>query len=1389
MFGAAQATMTKQEKELVAAYESLPLEQQEFLEVLSVVYRPVARRRALEFLQQSCVRLNPVGGSEFKGLNATVRNLIGKRLLIEEERRIHCNPDIVEAITRSADRAGRLRRWVDSVNRLIPERDASHKNQLFFYNQSDLFEQLRMALHVNDSEAFNELLASWNVKFPRRLDHIDLYHGLFNQPFDAEWLFSRAPAIRDSALPHLIRAAHLSLMPASGPVAVLRRVASESGGLGPDLEPAIEHELLVGSVADAERLLDGNDAPTGDILRGWMRFLKGDGKSALSNFDAAVRRLRKASGKREVLLPPIADVFYVLALIASGNRARNGRARKYIEFASKKRPESRMLHLALRSATHLAEGEVERTRGLGEAFKNLDSEPPLFQLFIYTVLCWADEEATRSASGSIAALARLSASSGYAWASSQFSRIADRVGAVRFFPPIPPGDGGAAELAPLIDTVFDKPPWERSLLALERLGDSVRSGGESIGASRITWRISVVDRTVRVEPFEQTLGKSGRWSKGRPLSLERLHSGSRRDILSVQDAQVCAAIERQKFRKSDPVEYSVRADRAAVALIGHPLVFRSDDPDVRVDVVKADPQLEVTTEGSFVRIKLVPMSPAFGNAVASMPSRTRVSVCVFSKKHREVIALLGSDGLAVPAASIEAVTRAVSAASRLVTVHSDFGGADSDAMETDADSTPHINLTPDGEGLRAEPIARPFLSGGPAFRPGKGGQVVFAIVDGKRARTRRNLEEESKRIDSVVTACPALSKASWDGTAWTLSDAGDSLELLEQLHLLDDRVIVTWPDGNPIQVRQRLNAERLSLKIRKSRDWFGIDGSVELDSGRVMNLRELLDHVREAPTRFLSLGDKEFVALTESFRKRIEELSAFVECEDNHLRFLPVRAHALEALIEAAGSVDADALWQRRVAQIRDARALDPVVPSTLQAQLREYQSEGYRWAARLAAWGAGACLADDMGLGKTIQALAVAVSRAPDGPTLVVAPTSVCANWIDEARRFAPTMEPIQFGPGNREAVLRGVKPFDLVVSSYGLLHQESEMLAEVRWQTIVLDEAQAIKNRETLRSRAAMRLAGEFRMITTATPIENHLGELWNLFQFINPGLLGSPETFSESFARPVHADGGSRARSRLKQLIGPFILRRTKAEVLDELPAKTEITQRIDMTREERALYEAVRQQAVEHLEGESAEADGSHVRILAAIMKLRRACCHPQLVMPGTDIAGSKLDRFMDTVAELVDNAHKALVFSQFTGHLEIVRSHLDRQGISYRYLDGSTPPRERQREVNAFQSGNGDLFLISLRAGGQGLNLTAADYVIHLDPWWNPAVEDQASDRAHRIGQTRPVTIYRLVMKDTIEEKIVDLHASKRALADSLLAGTDMSGKLSAEELLALVLEA
>jgi SNF2 family DNA or RNA helicase len=544
-----------------------------------------------------------------------------------------------------------------------------------------------------------------------------------------------------------------------------------------------------------------------------------------------------------------------------------------------------------------------------------------------------------------------------------------------------------------------------------------------------------------------------------------------------------------------------------------------------------------------------------------------------------------------------------------------------------------------------------------------------------------------------------------------------------------------------------------------------------------------------SPSRFIPLGDGQFLALTEEFRQRLNELRGVSERHGKGFRIHPLAAISMDDWLDDVEQLKTDKHWQAHIKKLRDSESFQPELPSTLQAELRDYQVEGFRWLARLAHWGVGACLADDMGLGKTVQSLALILTRAAAGATLIIAPTSVCMNWMSESERFAPTLNPIQFGTGDRQSTLDKLQPFDLVVCSYGLLQQEDvgEMLAKIQWQTIVLDEAQSIKNFATKRSQAAMNLQGGFKLIVTGTPIENHLGELWNLFRFINPGLLGSLESFNERFGYAIeNASEDRNPRNHLRKLIQPFILRRLKHQVLTELPSRTEITLQVELSSEELAFYEALRQQAISKLSDSDAPAGQKHLQVLAEIMKLRQACCNPKLISPDIGVPSAKLQLFGEVLTELLENKHKALVFSQFVGHLSLIREYLDSQKIVYQYLDGSTSARDRKLRVDAFQAGEGDVFLISLKAGGTGLNLTAADYVIHMDPWWNPAVEDQASDRTHRIGQKRPVTIYRLVAKHTIEEKIVDLHKHKRDLADSLLEGADVSAKVSTAELLRLI---
>lgn len=366
-------------------------------------------------------------------------------------------------------------------------------------------------------------------------------------------------------------------------------------------------------------------------------------------------------------------------------------------------------------------------------------------------------------------------------------------------------------------------------------------------------------------------------------------------------------------------------------------------------------------------------------------------------------------------------------------------------------------------------------------------------------------------------------------------------------------------------------------------------------------------------------------------------------------------------------------------------------------------------------------------------------------------------------------------------------------VIISYGLLQRESEILKQIKWRTIVADEAQALKNPMAQRTKAAFALTGEFKMITTGTPIENDLIELWSLFRFINPGLLGNLKRFVKRFAQPMENAQEDRlaahkAQQGLKALIQPFILRRMKNQVLTELPARTEINIRVVMSDKEQAFYEALRLNAIDKI-NQSAEQSNrgeQRIRMLAELVKLRQACCNPKLILAETDIPSAKLAELDKLLQDLRTNNHKALIFSQFVGHLKLIKHHLEERGFSYQYLDGSTSQKQRQKSVDAFQQGDGDIFLISLKAGGSGLNLTAADFVIHMDPWWNPAVEDQASDRAHRMGQTRPVTIYRLITENTIEERIVSLHQHKRDLADKLLTGNETAQKLSVDDMLSML---
>ena len=452
-----------------------------------------------------------------------------------------------------------------------------------------------------------------------------------------------------------------------------------------------------------------------------------------------------------------------------------------------------------------------------------------------------------------------------------------------------------------------------------------------------------------------------------------------------------------------------------------------------------------------------------------------------------------------------------------------------------------------------------------------------------------------------------------------------------------------------------------------------------------------------------------------------------------------------------------------------------PLAPE-LAAVLRPYQREGVDWLVFLRRAGLGALLADDMGLGKTLQALA-----SLEGRTLVVAPTSVLHGWLREIERFRPSLSVLLYhGPG------RALDPnADVTVTSYAILRQDADALSRIRWSCVVLDEAQMIKNPDSQVARAAMGLEAEARIALTGTPVENRLEELWSQMHFLNRGLLGGRGDFRERYARPI-AEGEPDVAARLRQRIRPFLLRRLKSDVARELPPISEVVLDCDLSGEERAVYDAVRAASVREIVVRL-RAGESVMAALEVLLRLRQAACHSRLV-PGQEsapLSSSKLDTLFARLDEAVADGHKALVFSQWTSLLDLVEPGLREREIAFTRLDGST--RDRGAVVESFQSSGGPpVMLLSLRAGGTGLNLTAADHVFLLDPWWNPAVEAQAADRAHRIGQERPVVVHRLIARGTVEEGILALHARKRALADAALEDADGSSRLTRDDLIDLL---
>lgn len=928
--------------------------------------------------------------------------------------------------------------------------------------------------------------------------------------------------------------------------------------------------------------------------------------------------------------------------------------------------------------------------------------------------------------------------------------------------------------APLLTSIRKKQPWE---LVLEQLMEQEEEK-EKQGDVRLAY---IIRYSREVEVREQNRLKSGAWGSGKPLSAARYQSGLI-DCMDERDRRIW-----QNWGKRG--NYQLRIADALPELVGCDRVFTGTfAPFTPVSVTSEQPYLVIERREQELVVS------------ANFPDPEKEKNCYETDRHiivekdKENYVVIPLEGkqrvyykqlLSLHTLPLEAETQLQALFAKvgsLVEVHSPIIKEGSNLESLEGGSAICLQVHPYEQHFHLNIYAKPLPEGKSLFKPGEGTTLAVDEKEGKRYQLKRRLAQERKNYGEIVAYIE-------EATEQTVYDDGvdlapeQLLDLLEHIRPLQEHYFVEWPEGEKMRLKRSALPAQWKVDLKASGEgWFELEGEIPLDDDTLMDIARLLELVGKNKGRYIRLNETDYLRLSDNLRKQLGRLEAIAVKNHGKMQIARLQAALMgRETLEGELKIGQDEALEQLRDRIAQSKELKIKVPAKLKATLRDYQLEGYQWIARLNSWGAGACLADDMGLGKTVQTIAYLLHTARKGASLVVAPASVVANWRRELERFAPALHVCLLNEAaDRQKAVKKAKASDVIVSTYGLLTSEEECLTGKRWNVVCLDEAHVIKNRDTKTSACAMKLQAENRLILTGTPVQNHLGELWNLFRFINPGVLGSYEQFREKFINPIELNHDRQRQQQLNRIVHPFMLRRTKQEVVEELPDKEEINLAVELSEREMAVYETIRRRAKELI---ATEGNRVNVAVLTEITKLRQAACCASLVEKGWTGGCSKAERLIELMGELKEGGNRALIFSQFTSFFQVIREALDHAGEEYLYLDGSTPVKQREALVREFQEGNCPFFLISLKAGGLGLNLTGANYIIHLDPWWNPAIEQQATDRAYRIGQEQKVTAYHLIASHTIEEKILRLHDTKRNLSDALLSGTDMSHKLTAEELM------
>ena len=1025
-------------------YKKLSPFEQALMQFISIVYEPAHSTLIVNCLRKLELK-NP------RGNRPTVTNLNHylskfKQLgLLTKERQ--CSLEVVEIISKIAVEEGTFALYAKVIQSEAP---VSYYYGKWTTRCWRAMREMRIGVYtqkfdlIDDAQEFLDNQCRDLVSTPPPTVQI------MTQPFDLDWFCTLPTSFQFYLLSNVLQYGQETLTDYPEILAFLSN-QDQFSHLSVDeqlpFKRLLFNELLFqGRYTDAEKLVTTHkDSFQGTGALGAILFLKCRNETALASFEEDILFLKKYSNSENVSFFGPTGLFYILARISSPEKDYPSIANQIgialLQF-SEARENDAYNYLATVVNSQISQG----MQGTEIVLPERATQNALTVLFAGLCQYWLNSSIQPEIEAELFAFYEKAQSGNYHFFTLALGDILSTIlHDNTTYLSVNSRLREKTDIISLLSILEPEEPWKRSLQAL--IYATSQDDDIPRQSIRLVWIIAFEENKITISPREQKLSPNQNWSKGKPISLSRLYQTNQLTYLTPQDRKICAAIRRVHNVETQGATYHFDMDKALVAMTGHPLLFLSEPSGTPVEFVTGEPELLVEERGDFLHIRFAqPVSNSNINYHRETP--TRVKIITINDNHRRIAQITGKDGMTVPLSASEQVLTAIGNISSFMTVHSAIAADHSsnrlsNITYVDSDSTTYIHLIPYGTGFRLEMFVKPFTDGGHYLKPGQGVENIMAEVKGKRLQTKRNLALEEENARDVEELCPILDLAidmeQENDREWHLQDPDDCLQALSELQAIRDKVRIEWPEGEKLTITQKASLENLNLKIRTNRqNWFAMSGHLTLDQGQVIELKELLSKIKSAPGRFVEIAQGQFIALTQEFRKRLEDMNIFSDGyqddDSNEILIHPVAAMVLGKLTDQTKTV-ADEGWKEQTEKIREAQNFTPEIPSTLQAELRDYQKEGYYWLTRLAHWGVGGCLADDMGLGKTVQALTIVLKLAANGPSLVVAPTSVSTNWQSEVTRFTPTINIKFFSGKDRRKTIRDLGKFDLLITTYTLL------------------------------------------------------------------------------------------------------------------------------------------------------------------------------------------------------------------------------------------------------------------------------------------------------------------------------------------------------------------